>query len=291
MVRPISTAVLLFGCVCQIILTTTDAETTEGLNPTHGVGHGNRRETVRNVSQATECEDIVERKDNVTLRGNTTLLLEPMNAPQCRDWCLGYVHCIAVSFRNKFCKYTVTTNYTLESKWFSIFRVYYKVLLRCPKHYQCADQPCKNGASCTSLSPGILCSCADGWSGWFCERRYSCWDMPCKNGATFRNSTNNGFSCSCVAGFKGSLCEHPYTEWSDKKKAIVVGAAVGGVIVTSVAAAVVSGTTAASGVAATTAAGTVTGTATTGTGYVCDVELPDLRNGTHFQNMADMQTH
>lgn len=115
--------------------------------------------------------------------------------------------------------------------------------------------------------------------------------MPCKNGATCRNLTNNGFSCSCVAGFKGSLCEHPDTKWSDKKKAIVVGAVVGGIIVTSVAAAVASGTTAASGVAATTAAGRVTGTATTGTGYVCDVELPDLRNGTHFQNMADMQTH
>lgn len=53
----------------------------------------------------------------------------------------------------------------------------------CEKQNPCASSPCKNGASCTSMSNGSFkCNCPKGFKGATCDQDIEeCHKNPCKN--------------------------------------------------------------------------------------------------------------
>ncbi|GMT07509.1 hypothetical protein PENTCL1PPCAC_29683 [Pristionchus entomophagus] len=73
----------------------------------------------------------------------------------------------------------------------------------------CAESPCKNGASCSSL-PGrqFTCQCALGFHGKHCEKEIdACYGHPCMNNASCKVIEEGRFTCNCRKGFTGHLCE------------------------------------------------------------------------------------
>ncbi|KAF8354129.1 slt-1, partial [Pristionchus pacificus] len=73
----------------------------------------------------------------------------------------------------------------------------------------CAESPCKNGASCSSL-PGrqFTCECALGFHGKQCEKEIdACYGHPCMNNASCKVIEEGRFTCNCRKGFTGHLCE------------------------------------------------------------------------------------
>ncbi|XP_055370186.1 protocadherin Fat 3a isoform X5 [Betta splendens] len=77
----------------------------------------------------------------------------------------------------------------------------------------CLQQPCRNGATCTSLpSGGFSCSCNPPFTGVRCEMEITaCVPNPCQNGGACR-PIGNAFLCSCRRGFKGLTCEEDVNE-------------------------------------------------------------------------------
>ncbi|XP_058490764.1 protocadherin Fat 3a isoform X2 [Solea solea] len=77
----------------------------------------------------------------------------------------------------------------------------------------CLQQPCRNGATCTSLpSGGFSCSCNPQFTGARCELEITaCVPNPCHNGGVCK-AIGNAFLCSCRRGFKGLNCEEDVNE-------------------------------------------------------------------------------
>ncbi|XP_039647055.1 protocadherin Fat 3a isoform X7 [Perca fluviatilis] len=77
----------------------------------------------------------------------------------------------------------------------------------------CLQQPCRNGASCSSLpSGGFSCSCNPQYTGGRCEMEITaCFPNPCQNAGTCK-PIGNAFLCSCRRGFKGLTCEEDVNE-------------------------------------------------------------------------------
>ncbi|KAF3692560.1 Protocadherin Fat 3 FAT tumor suppressor -like protein 3 Precursor [Channa argus] len=77
----------------------------------------------------------------------------------------------------------------------------------------CLQQPCRNGATCTSLpSGGFSCSCNPQYTGGRCELEITaCVPNPCQNGGVCK-PIGNAFLCSCRRGFKGLTCEEDVNE-------------------------------------------------------------------------------
>uniref|UniRef100_A0A4W6CNK6 FAT atypical cadherin 3a n=1 Tax=Lates calcarifer TaxID=8187 RepID=A0A4W6CNK6_LATCA len=77
----------------------------------------------------------------------------------------------------------------------------------------CLQQPCRNGATCTSLpSGGFSCSCNPQYTGGRCEMEITaCVPNPCQNGGVCK-PIGNAFLCSCRRGFKGLTCEEDVNE-------------------------------------------------------------------------------
>nr|XP_020474749.1 protocadherin Fat 3 isoform X4 [Monopterus albus] len=77
----------------------------------------------------------------------------------------------------------------------------------------CLQQPCRNGATCTSLSSGgFSCSCNPQYTGGHCEMEITaCVPNPCQNGGVCK-PIGSAFLCSCRRGFKGPICEEDVNE-------------------------------------------------------------------------------
>ncbi|XP_017287650.1 protocadherin Fat 3a isoform X2 [Kryptolebias marmoratus] len=77
----------------------------------------------------------------------------------------------------------------------------------------CQHQPCRNGATCTSLpSGGFTCSCNPQYTGGSCEMEITiCVPNPCQNSGVCK-PIGNAFLCSCRRGFKGLICEEDVNE-------------------------------------------------------------------------------
>ncbi|CAN9511186.1 unnamed protein product [Ophioblennius macclurei] len=77
----------------------------------------------------------------------------------------------------------------------------------------CLQQPCRNGATCTSLpSGGFSCSCNPQYTGARCEMEITaCVPNPCQNGGVCK-PIGNAFLCSCRRGFRGLMCEEDVNE-------------------------------------------------------------------------------
>ncbi|GFO27424.1 fibropellin-1-like, partial [Plakobranchus ocellatus] len=73
-----------------------------------------------------------------------------------------------------------------------------------PDH--CRSQPCKNGATCQSITGVLNCQCAPGYTGKHCEIDIDeCDPDPCQNGGTCQDHVN-AYSCLCVPGFTDKNC-------------------------------------------------------------------------------------
>ena len=138
----------------------------------------------------------------------------------CKQLCLDNIKCMAAisNWGKNSCIYTETPNvkgvfpeglYTLVS--------YFKVRYRCPIHYSCDEQPCKNGATCEvvendgqfgSTKNGSKCHCADGYKPWFCEKKYNCSDDMCQNqgNCSMPTGTNRLIQCTCDPMYTGFYC-------------------------------------------------------------------------------------
>ncbi|XP_069022569.1 protocadherin Fat 3a isoform X6 [Embiotoca jacksoni] len=77
----------------------------------------------------------------------------------------------------------------------------------------CLQQPCRNGASCTTMpSGGFTCSCNPQYTGGRCEVEITaCVPNPCQNGGVCK-PIGNAFLCSCRRGFRGLTCEEDVNE-------------------------------------------------------------------------------
>uniref|UniRef100_A0A8C3G6N7 FAT atypical cadherin 3a n=1 Tax=Cyclopterus lumpus TaxID=8103 RepID=A0A8C3G6N7_CYCLU len=77
----------------------------------------------------------------------------------------------------------------------------------------CLQQPCRNGATCTSLpSGGFSCSCNLQYTGGRCEMEITaCVPNLCQNSGACK-PIGNAFLCSCRRGFKGLNCEEDVNE-------------------------------------------------------------------------------
>ncbi|XP_053279440.1 protocadherin Fat 3a [Pleuronectes platessa] len=77
----------------------------------------------------------------------------------------------------------------------------------------CLQQPCRNGATCTSLpSGGFSCSCNPLYTGEHCEMEITaCVPNLCQNSGVCK-PIGNAFLCSCRRGFRGLTCEEDVNE-------------------------------------------------------------------------------
>ncbi|KAG5871346.1 hypothetical protein JTB14_008043 [Gonioctena quinquepunctata] len=71
----------------------------------------------------------------------------------------------------------------------------------------CLSNPCRNGASCSSVGDVWYCHCRNGYLGENCEISV-CDDNPCLFGGTCIPFTNSGYICLCPYGKHGHFCEN-----------------------------------------------------------------------------------
>ena len=114
---------------------------------------------------ANECETTFTIKDFTTNYYADQPV--PVNGSDCRGWCERNVTCTGFNLNliNGSCQYTTVSYVALQS---DVTTEYYTLEYRCPKYYTCNDSKCVNG-DCVSLAQGSECTCAQGWTGWFCE--------------------------------------------------------------------------------------------------------------------------
>ncbi|KAK2173365.1 hypothetical protein NP493_881g00010 [Ridgeia piscesae] len=86
---------------------------------------------------------------------------------------------------------------------------------------KCSGNPCDNGASCSDSATGVMCKCAKGFVGRFCERLNKCSGNPCDNGASCSDSAT-GVMCKCAKGFVGRFCEKSVKEDSESNSALLI---------------------------------------------------------------------
>ena len=68
---------------------------------------------------------------------------------------------------------------------------------------ECASNPCLNGANCTNLVNGYICTCLPGYNGTNCETDVNdCRAQPCQNGGTCIDRIDS-YECVCPPGFTG----------------------------------------------------------------------------------------
>eukprot|EP00042_Codosiga_hollandica_P057885 m.864075 g.864075 ORF g.864075 m.864075 type:complete len:2274 (+) comp59707_c0_seq8:84-6905(+) len=73
--------------------------------------------------------------------------------------------------------------------------------------YICKTEPCKNNATCTSLSGGdFSCVCPAGYYAKDCSLN-KCKPNPCQNNGACSTDASLTFKCACQHGFGGTLCE------------------------------------------------------------------------------------
>ncbi|XP_058806153.1 protein crumbs isoform X2 [Phymastichus coffea] len=81
---------------------------------------------------------------------------------------------------------------------------------------ECESKPCRHDGVCVNLVGSFVCQCSEQYTGELCEsvRLITCADQPCKNGSTctdvVNSETADNFTCTCMPGFEGSHCDKPY---------------------------------------------------------------------------------
>ena len=70
----------------------------------------------------------------------------------------------------------------------------------------CDSAPCQHGGMCILRTlDNYTCSCQNGFRGSRCESVDHCALQPCKNGATC-TSLSHTYKCTCAPGFSGNNC-------------------------------------------------------------------------------------
>ncbi|CAD5124522.1 DgyrCDS12800 [Dimorphilus gyrociliatus] len=130
---------------------------------------------------------------------------------------------------------------------------------------ECANEPCKNGGTCTDSFNSYACNCAPGWTGSTCEDSINdcfgkctvdkfsecldfhqdfrcvckpgytgktcdqdlneCQPNPCLNGAGCQN-LHNSYKCNCRAGFTGSNCGEIIQDYCDSSPCLYSGSCI-----------------------------------------------------------------
>lgn len=71
----------------------------------------------------------------------------------------------------------------------------------------CDWSPCYNNGVCTSSALGYTCLCRSGFNGSWCENNINdCTPTSCNGHGTCIDGVN-GFTCSCVENYNGTLCD------------------------------------------------------------------------------------
>ena len=87
----------------------------------------------------------------------------------------------------------------------------------CTERDNCATNPCRNGANCTSLPDrpyAYICTCREGYMGPDCNINVNeCNELngkpnPCHHGKCF--DTYGGYKCNCDDGWTGKHCSELY---------------------------------------------------------------------------------
>eukprot|EP00808_Paulinella_micropora_P016736 g83090.t1 len=79
-------------------------------------------------------------------------------------------------------------------------------MLTCDNDNDCANNQCKNGATCVEKYNNYSCNCVAGYSGTYCEIEINdCASNPCQNGVCI--DLVNDFRCNCTAGYSGRYCQ------------------------------------------------------------------------------------
>ena len=171
----------------------------------------------RRRRQTTECEDVFVEKKATTIKGEAeTVNVSSVQA--CKKFCLRTHICRAVVYASGKCAYAVADELSKVTGNDASTTTYFKVAYRCPRHFQCSNFPCKNGATCKHVASGVVgveCVCVAGWKSWFCEEK-----------AEDTKAEDTGDEDTGAAD----------TGMSDNDKTLIAAAIVGGVVVTGVAA-------------------------------------------------------
>ncbi|KAL8626002.1 hypothetical protein ACOMHN_012594 [Nucella lapillus] len=78
---------------------------------------------------------------------------------------------------------------------------------QCVEIDECADNPCRNNATCQDRVNAFRCDCVAGFTGVTCEVNINeCQNVTCGNNGTCVDGVNT-FTCECVPGFTGLTCE------------------------------------------------------------------------------------
>ena len=166
---------------------------------------------------ADRCEDDTESKRETTFEEYSAgLPIGSKSQEECEEWCLEQSKsCVAVAhIYPDTCIFTDQTNVAIkimtthDADNYNYFLVKY----RCPIHYKCEYNPCKNGGTCTSETnhlgkSGAKCDCPGGFKNWFCEDQLKCSDDPCNIWAACSTTPNNVVTCQCESGYTGYYCD------------------------------------------------------------------------------------
>ena len=196
MMIPVLTTAVMLLLYCSVFQTNADGPVTS--NDTSGDVSDKAR--ARSMRQIPMCQDEFETLKFRGFTSNTNAIRYATGnftvARQCIDWCMQNVHCVSVEhFSNRLssfgstCRYTDYATKDVQTPKFEHLYTYFRVIVRCPKHFRCRDTMCQNGATCINAKAGgrgVTCTCADGWTSWFREKRQTCQNHKCQNGATCR---------------------------------------------------------------------------------------------------------